>query len=341
MTEDIKKMRFGFVVSLQYPRGEAAKEFAERLRLARLARSLGFASFWTNQHFLAAPYQMLQPMPALGRLSAELPGARLGCVVLLPLFPPVLLAEELASLDIISDGRLDVALALGYRDIENDALGSPARQRVGRFNEGLQILKGLWSGEPFHFDGRYHHVPECQSLLLPVQRPHPPLWIAANNDRAIERAAQHGDAWLIAPHSPLSVVKRQMAVFQAARTAADLPFPTVIPIRRDAYVAPTVEEAHEHAERYLGARYETYRQWGQDRALPTEDRFSEDFSELSSDRFLIGTPEQVRADLERYRSAIGVTDVILRLDPADMPLELVERSLRLFGNEVLPAFASA
>jgi len=330
-------MRFGFVVSLQYPPGAAAAAFAARLRLAH---SLGFASFWTNQHFLASPYQVLQPLPVLGRLSAEIPDAQLGCVVLLPLYLPVLLAEELASIDILSVGRLVCALALGYRDLENEALGSPARQRVGRFNEALQIVKGLWSGETFRFDGRYYRIPECQGTLLPVQRPCPPFWIAANNDPAIERAARIADAWLISPHSRLAVVKRQMEVFRAARAAAGRSFPAAVPIRRDAYVAPTESEAREHAERYFGDKYETYRQWGQERALPADDRFSGSFAELSDDRLLIGTPERIRDDLARYRDEVGITDVVLRLDPAGMPLDLVERSLRLFGEKVLPAVAT-
>jgi alkanesulfonate monooxygenase SsuD/methylene tetrahydromethanopterin reductase-like flavin-dependent oxidoreductase (luciferase family) len=246
-----------------------------------------------------------------------------------------------ASVDIMSGGRLVCALALGYRDVENEALGSPPRQRVGRFNEALQIVTGLWSGESFRFDGRYYQIPECQGTLLPVQRPHPPFWIAANNDPAIKRAARLADSWLISPHSRLSVVKRQMDIFRAARAAAGQPFPTTVPIRRDAFVAPTQSEAREHAERYLGDKYETYRQWGQDRALPADDRFSEDFAELSDDRFLIGTPEKVRDDLARYQDEVGITDVVLRLDPAGMPLDLVERSLRLFGEKVLPAFATS
>lgn len=333
-------MRFGFWLNAQFPPGPIVHEVEARLRLVRLARSLGFDSFWAGQHFLAAPYQMLQPIPLLARVVAEVPGATIGtCILLLPLYQPVLAAEELATLDILTGGRLVCGFGLGYRDLENEALGSPPEERVGRFEEALRVIEGLWRGGRFSFSGRYFRVPECEATLLPVQRPRPPFWIAANGDRAIRRAARLGDAWIIAPHSPIPVIKRQLEVYRQARQAAGLGPPAAVPIHREVYVAPTEREAWEHAEKYIGPKYEAYRQWGQDRALPADDRFYEDFKTLAKDRFIIGTPESVREQVERFRAELGITHLLIRSEPPGMPAELAERSLRLLGEKVIPYLA--
>lgn len=330
-------MQYGLWVNIQYPPGNAAVELERRFELARTAHASGFNAFWCGQHFLSDPYQMLQSVPVLARLSAEVPGASIGTMVLLlPLYQPVLAAEELATLDIISGGRLICGFALGYREVENVALGSPSSERLGRFRESLQILEGLWQPEPFSFEGRYYNVPEVTPTLLPVQQPRPPIWLAANSDGAVKRAARLGDAWAIAPHSPLPVLQRQLALYQEARTAANLPAPERVPIRREVYVAPTSAEAWEQAEQYLAPKYETYRRWGQDQVLPADDEFSTDFASLAKDRFIIGDPAEVRAELLRYESELGVTDLMMTSDRAGMPYELSVRSLNLFCDQVIP-----
>lgn len=330
-------MRFGLWVNIQYPPGSAVEAVERRLHMVRQAHQMGFKAFWAGQHFLAEPYQMLQPVPWLARLTAEAPGATIGTMVmLLPLYQPVLAAEELATLDILSGGNLVCGFALGYRDVENQALGSPAGERVARFRESLEILKRMWQGDPFEFTGDFYQVPSCQPTLLPVQRPGPPIWLAANSDAAVRRAARLGDAWAIAPHSTLTVVKRQLEIYQETRANAGLGAPSAVPIRREVYVAPTDEEAWEQAQTYLGPKYDTYRKWGQDRALPTDDQWSAEFTELAHDRFVIGSPETVREELERYESELGVTDLMMTSDRAGMPVELAERSLHLIGEEVLP-----
>jgi alkanesulfonate monooxygenase SsuD/methylene tetrahydromethanopterin reductase-like flavin-dependent oxidoreductase (luciferase family) len=303
-----------------------------------MARDLGYTSFWAGQHFLAEPYQQMQLVPALARISAEVPGVTIGTMVLLlPLYQPVLAAEELATLDIITGGKLVVGVALGYRDIENEALGSPANERLGRFRESLDILNGLWKGEPFSYEGRYFRIPECQPTLIPIQRPRPPIWLAANSDGAVRRAARLGDAWAIAPHSPLPVLKRQMSLYKEERVQHGLAVPDVVPIRREVYVAPTHEEAWRQAAEYLGPKYATYRKWGQHTVLPEDDDFAEDFAALARERFIIGSPDEVIETLTRYRDELGVTDVMMTSDRAGMPYELSQRCVRLVGEKVIPA----
>lgn len=330
-------MRYGLWVNSQFPAGDALPEVERRFEVARMAHQMGFEAFWTGQHFLADPYQNLQQVPFLARLSAEVPGATIGTMVmLLSLYPPVLAAEELATLDILTGGKLVCGFAMGYREVENIALGSPANQRVGRLKEALTIIDGLWKGEPFQFKGRYFEVPEVNPTLLPAQKPRPPFWLAANSDGAVKRAAQLGDAWAIAPHSTLEVIKRQLGLYNEARKEAGKPPATSFPIRREVYVAPTDEEAWKDAMSYLAPKYETYRKWGQDTVLPSDDEFNEDFDKLARDRFIIGSPGRVAEELMRYKEELGITDLMMTSDRAGMPYELSVRSLKLFGEQVIP-----
>ena len=138
-------MKFGLGLSVQHrPEESQPARFAEHLEQVRLARAVGFHSIWASQHYLSEPFTYFQPIPTLGRVAAEAEGMWLGTgVVLLPLHHPVDVAEQLATLDVITGGRFIFGVGLGYRDVENQAMGLDPRQRVSRLEEGLD------SGSPW------------------------------------------------------------------------------------------------------------------------------------------------------------------------------------------------
>ena len=170
-------MRFGIGLSVQHrPEEPQPRRFAEHLEQVRLARQVGFASIWASQHYLSDPFTYFQPIPTLARVAAEAPGMTLGTgVILLPLHHPVELAEQLATLDVITDGHLVVGLGLGYRDAENLALGLDPKDRVGRLVEGLEVLERVWSGEPVDYEGKHFRLSNVRISMPPVQRPRPPI----------------------------------------------------------------------------------------------------------------------------------------------------------------------
>ena len=142
-------------------------------------------------------------------VAAEADGMTLGTgVILLPLHQPVDLAEQLATLDVITGGRLIVGLGLGYRDVENLAMGHDPSSRVGRLVEGLQALERLWTGEPASLDGKHFQLRDVRISMPPLQRPRPPIWLAASGDAGVKRAAQ-ADPHLavVAGQSRLDVVR--------------------------------------------------------------------------------------------------------------------------------------
>src|SRR4030095_12882546 len=131
----------------------------------RLAARSAFASIWASQHYLSAPFTYFQPIPTLARVAAEAEGMTLGTgVILLPLHHPVELAEQLATLDVITNGHLVVGVGLGYRDAENLALGLDPKDRVGRLVEGLAVIERLWSGEPVDYEGKDFRLHDVRTL---------------------------------------------------------------------------------------------------------------------------------------------------------------------------------
>lgn len=140
-------MKFGLSVPVQHlPDEPGAERIAELIEQVKLARDFGFDSISASQHYLAAPFQYFQPIPLLARIAAESGEMTLITnILLLPLYNPVDLAEQLATLDIICDGRLVCGVGLGYRDVEYTVFGVERASRVSRFEEALRLLKRLWA----------------------------------------------------------------------------------------------------------------------------------------------------------------------------------------------------
>jgi len=331
-------MRLGLGLSVQHPPDDPqATRFAEHLAQVRAARAAGFSHVWASQHYVSAPYTYFQPFPTLARVAAEAGEMSLGTgVVLLPLHAPVDVAEQVATLDVITGGRFIFGAGLGYRDVENVALGVDPRARVGRLEEGLEVLERLWSGEPVSYHGKHFHLREVRISLRPLQQPRPPIWLAANADVGVKRAARLADAWLMNPHTTLPTLERQLARFHETRDALGRPPARAIPLIRECYVAPDARTAHQEAQPFLEAKYVAYRAWEQDKALPPGESFAHDFETLARDRFLIGDPARVREEIARYHARLGITDLIVRVQWPGMDPARVLRSIRLLGDEVLP-----
>ena len=331
-------MKFGLIVSKQHPPGVSMVDrFREHIDQVRVARDAGFDLIVMGQHFLSTPFQELQTLPALARLAAEAGTMRVGAtVILLPLLNPVDVAEQVATLDVITGGRFIFGVGLGYRDVENAALGVDPRARVGRLEEGLEVIERLWGGEPVSYEGRHFQLRDVRISLRPLQQPRPPIWLAANADVGVKRAARRADAWLMNPHTTLPTLERQLALFHETRAALGRPRARAVPLIRECYVAPDAKTAFGEAQPFLEGKYVAYRAWEQDKALPSGESFTHDFATLAHDRFLIGDPARVREEIARCQERLGITDLIVRVQWPGMDPARVLRSIRLLGEEVLP-----
>lgn len=332
-------MKVGLFVTNQHRLAtDMVSALHEQIAMVRHVRDRGWDSLFSGQHYLnEGDNQQLQLVPLLARLAAEAGEMTLGLgVLLLNLHNPVYTAETVASLDVITGGKLVFGVGLGYRDIEFDAFAVPKGERVKRFEEYLALIERLWREERVSHAGATCRLDNVRMNIRPVQQPRPPLWIAANNDPAVRRAARLGDAWFINPHATLDTVRRQLAVYRAEREAAGRPTPREMPMVKEVYCARDRASALALAGPYLLAKYRDYARWGQDKAMPDDQDFGRSLDELIAGRFVLGSPEDCYAELEPYR-ALGVNHLIIRTHWAGMPLGSSLASLRLISDELLPA----
>src|SRR5262249_32783841 len=153
------------------------------------------------------------------------------------------IAEQIASVDVMSGGKVIFGVALGYRDVEYLAFGTSQKERVGRFEENLEAVKRLWTEDVVHMQGSHFTLDRASVGTKPVQPPYPRVWIGANADPAIRRAARLGDCWYVNPHNRMDTIVRQVEVYRRALDEYGKPFPKEFPARREVFVARSREEA--------------------------------------------------------------------------------------------------
>ena len=189
------------------------QQVEEAAEVCRRARSLGFSVIYMPQHYISHPTVWMQPMQTLARLAPDAEGLQLLTgVLLLPYHNPVDIAEQAVTLDHISNGRFILGVGIGYRVAELAAFGTNRRDRVSRFEESIELMKLLWSGEEVNYDGRHWQVHDARLALTPVQKPHPPIWIAAQSRGAVRRAAALADRVILGPQpgwNDISALTRQ------------------------------------------------------------------------------------------------------------------------------------
>jgi len=331
-------VQFGLILTNQHPPGESqAEKFNDTIEMVRYARDLGFDLITFGQHFLLNEFQAIQPAIAAARLAAEAGTMRIGLTIyLLPLLNPVAIAEEAASLDVITNGRFIFGIGLGYREEEDNAFGLSAGERVPKLRAHLDVIKKLWTGVPVDYESSYCRLKGATMALRPVQQPHPPVWVAANNDRAVERAAEIGDTWVINPHATLATIARQMGLYRAALDRYGKPFPDELPLMREICVAESRDAAMRLARPSLEQKYQAYVAWGQQRALPSDDDMTQAFDELLRDRFIMGSPEECADEVQRCIEETGANTMIFRVTWPGMPKEGVLQGLRLLAEQVRP-----
>jgi alkanesulfonate monooxygenase SsuD/methylene tetrahydromethanopterin reductase-like flavin-dependent oxidoreductase (luciferase family) len=337
-------MHFGLMMRAQFPEGDdMPTRFQELLEQARLANALGYASITKGMHYSAAPWQDLQQFPFLCRVMAEAPALRLNFgLVLLSLHKPLDIAEQITSADVMSGGKVIFGVALGYRDVEFLAFGTTQKERVKRFEENLHAIKRLWTEDGVDMVGSHFTLQGASVGTKPLQKPHPPIWVGANADPAIRRAARLGDCWYVNPHNRLDTIARQVEVYRRALDEYGKPFPTEFPARREVFVARSRAEAIRLCGPFLAAKYKAYDQWGQSRAMPEGDNdLGADFDDLIRDRFLLGSPDEVAEQMLALHRTTGINHLIMSVQWPGMPQSLALDELHMLAEEVFPRVRSA
>jgi probable F420-dependent oxidoreductase len=217
------QMGFGLPVSGSWATPAAIAE------IARAAERLGYSSLWTFQRLLfpagdpiPMPYRSVHdPLVLTAYAAAVTDTARLGvAIVNMPYYSPILLAKMLTSLDVVSGGRLDAGLGLGWNADEFAAVGTAMERRGARAEEFLRCLRAIWSEDPVEFHGEFYDVPASHVDPRPVQRPHPPLLLGGNADTALARVGRLADGWISASRFAATDVPAAVQTIRAAATEA-------------------------------------------------------------------------------------------------------------------------
>lgn len=332
-------MKVGIFLTGQHPPGtDMVAALEGQYAMVRLARDRGWDAVATGQHYLSTGVSQLQLVPFLARLAAEA-GEMTGIagVLLAGLHNPVEVAEAMASLDAIWRGNFVFGAGLGYRDVEFDAFGIPRGQRVRRFEACLEVVRRLWTEEKVTVDVEGCRLGEVTLTCRPVQRPHPPIWIAANSDQAVRRAARLGDTWFINPHATTATIERQLGLYRQELAGLGKPFPPVLPFFKEIFCARDTATALAVAGPWLGEKYRTYAAWGQDAVLPGGDSFRRPLEALLRDRFVLGSPEECWEQLRPCWERVGANVLVLRTHWSGLPVADALGSMRLISDELLPA----
>ena len=323
----------------QYPPGDdMPARLEELLEQVRLAERLGFRAITKSQHYSSTPFQEIQQIPFLARAAAEVTDMKLiTSITLLPLQKPLDMAEQLSALDLISGGKVIFGVGLGYREVEFKAFGTTGKERVKRFEENLAAIKRLWTEDKVTMAGSHFELIEATCSLRPQQNPHPPIWMGANADVAIRRAARLADSWMINPHNRVDTIVQQIEIYKRALEKASKPFPDVLPISREMFVGKDRTDAIRQAEPYVAAKYKAYHEWGQDKQMPEGDNdLGMAYEELQDGRFIFGSVDEVAEQIIALAKATGINQLGCPVQWIGMPQSHVIEQMHLLGEEVLP-----
>ena len=272
-------------------------------RFLERAEALGFESAWVVEQILGA-MPSLEPVELLAWAAAVTERMRLGTAVLLtPLRSPVHLAKSLATVDQLSGGRLDVGVGIGGTTKIYPAFGITADRRVARFNEGIRLMRELWTQPRVTFQGDFWQLENATIEPKPVQRPHPPLWIGAHHPDALRRAVQWGAGFMGAGSAATATFAREMKLMQGFLAEAGRD-PATLEVGKRVYVA--VDRDRDRAGRRLAEYFAAF--YGR--------------SELAAEVSVWGSADEVVAGL---RQIVAAGARILMLNPVFDELEQLER----------------
>lgn len=326
-------MKVGLFLNTQFPEGDSlAARLPELVEQVRAARQSGFASLWFPDHYLIGPVQMPQPIPLLAWLLREAEGMVVGPNIrILPLLNPVMVAEESATLDLLSGGRYVLGVGLGYRETEFTAFGVPIKERAPRFAESIGLIRRLFAEPRVTHRGRFYTVEEASLSARPVTPGGPPIYVAGMAEPAVRRAARIGDAWLIVNTVTLQTAAAQMQAYRAELAAAGRT-PREWPLTRECYIGTSHATAFEECRAALHYKYSAYASWGVGRQASDEQSFGMPFEQFVRDRFLIGDKVSVKEEIARYHEALGVDHFIMRVQWPGLPQERALHTIRALGE---------
>jgi alkanesulfonate monooxygenase SsuD/methylene tetrahydromethanopterin reductase-like flavin-dependent oxidoreductase (luciferase family) len=369
------QMDFGLLLAFRNPlqwRRPFADIYREHVDQAVYAEELGYDTIWTTEHHFAEDGWSSSLLPILAGIATRTTRIRLGTfIILLPFHHPVRVAEDAATVDILSNGRLDLGVGQGDWLSEFASFGISRKQRGSRFTESLNIIQKCFTQDSFSYAGEYWQLERIELSPKPVQQPGPPIWVAAMAENSVRRAARMG--YHLAGSGGVDLQQcYDDELVKLGRRVADHHIAQL----RAVYIAETREQAWDDCEKHLHYMMSLYdkryfsvpslrrsrlalrymmslydkrhkkadsMKWGSAvmsaPAIPPigELRHAKGISFFNAP-LIVGTPEDAIAELERYTAETRCTHLSLWMQMAGMPAEMARKSMALFAKEVMPHF---
>jgi alkanesulfonate monooxygenase SsuD/methylene tetrahydromethanopterin reductase-like flavin-dependent oxidoreductase (luciferase family) len=340
-------MEFGTFLLLQSPSARTSQEIYDRgTEITQAAEALGFHNMWLAEHHFSTYGYLSRPLMYALHLANKTSRIRVWtAVIVVPLHHPLIIAEEIATADLLSGGRLDIGLGRGYQRYEFERLGQELGESRERWEEAVDILLLAFSGTPFRYDGKYYQIPETSVFPQPQQQPHPPIWVTAQSPESVEATVKRG-FHLLSGGFGVSIDRlrefrqRYDELLAEYRPAQRLHVGTQRPVyvtdsEADAHTA--VEQARWNMRVTLSLRH-NYSRVENGRAIPVPFDNEPSTDELLERFMVIGTPDTCIRRIRRLQEVMGIDHFNCSFWFGDLEQQQILRSMRLFATEVMPAF---
>jgi alkanesulfonate monooxygenase SsuD/methylene tetrahydromethanopterin reductase-like flavin-dependent oxidoreductase (luciferase family) len=333
-------MKFGLFGSATTKRGgpdlDSGQGFREYVDYTVEADALGYSSIFVVEHHFTGYGQVSASLNLLTWVAARTKDLRLGtAVIVLPWHNPVLLAEQAATIDLLSGGRLDFGIGKGYRHAEFAGFCIPQAEADERFDEGLALILKAWtSDDRFSHHGKYWHFENIIVEPPTAQKPHPPIWMAAGNPDSIRKVAQRGYRLLLDQHASMEVSIERFNIYKAEVERLGRRFnPMDVALSRAFFVARNAEEKVKAIETRFANQQRLVRQGAapDDKTKPSLLSFDQTL-DAAGESALFGTPDDIAVKLEGLRAA-GIEHLLLNGPTGS------RENLRAFARELMPAFS--
>jgi probable F420-dependent oxidoreductase len=317
------------------------REYHDVIELSRLAETLGFDSVWVSEHHGSSDGYMPSLLPVLGALAAATDRVALGTGLLLtPFHHPLRLAEDTATVDLLSGGRLILGLGLAWREEEFRMFNVPTGERVSRMAETVDILRKAWTGDRFTHEGKVFSFEDVKVTPAPEREGGPPIYIGGFAETAVRRAGRIGDGYILS-RTTLENAKKTLAFAEeGAREAGKDPGTLGFGLLKNAFVW-NEGDAWEMARAGVAHQLGVYPAWGAGADTPEKPFEIGEIDDETLRKFTAaGPPEDVVRELRPLVDAFAHRDefhLVIRLHYPGIDLETASRSVELFGEEVLPA----
>jgi alkanesulfonate monooxygenase SsuD/methylene tetrahydromethanopterin reductase-like flavin-dependent oxidoreductase (luciferase family) len=340
-------MEFGTFLLMQSPSARPSTEiYARGLEIAQAAETLGFRNVWLAEHHFSTYGYLSRPAQLATYIAARTSRLRVGtAVIVVPLHHPLVIAEEIATLDLLAGGRVDIGLGRGYQHYEFERFGLELSSGRGRWEESVDVILKALGGQPFSYDGKHFKIPETTIFPHPVQQPRPPIWITAQSPDSVEAAVRRGFNVLTGGFGiPLERMGEFRRLFDRLVAEVRPAHPLQVGVQRAVYVTDSEADARVAAEEArwnmrvtLSLRNHQERVEA-GRAIPVPGASEPSIDDLL-DRFLVvGTPATCIRQITRIRDLVGITHFNCSFWFGDLAQARVLRSMELFSREVMPAF---